>query len=670
MKSKIYMEKMPHKSGIYMIYSKKSNSIYIGKAKDLFSRSYQHIKALFLGKDNTILNSDFFNKPDDFYILKLEYVEETSLSIMEDIYYEAAKECINDDLFFRLYNINKPISAIKINISDEKIKIASNIIKNKIKNLNSIADYSIFTEKNFKARDWLDSNIISDLSLESVSLKEMFERGELEFLSFAKIGDYIGEDAPQTLSEILIEKHQDLNGDSHKCLWMIEGVALHYFNRYINTFKTKYGNNKKLYCLFKLTAQPYEDNDRKRKTYSYKTDGITLYGTGPGDTEKTIFKQKKGLLIKKFYTVKEDFNFEELQHKYYRTNIICNSNNKIQENSDSMGKNSFFTFINKKLLFEEKNADIRKLVRLENENEIIESIRKSSKNPNVFPECNKEEHPTFYLLAEIENYVQAKADEFKILSWNINDFGGTKYHLAETRKGKWIDWEKWSNIKKSQTIKKIKAYIKNVNPTILIFQEFEVNATKDSSEFIEWMKQMGYIFEREESTKKLSMTVMFIKTDLKYEKVETGHYLNARAFAIRFNYKHKNYVLYGTHVPLNSQYRKNVREDYWKEIINFYERLKEHNEENIIMLGDFNTSDKSSEAYKLYQNLISEKHAVDLWLHLNNPDNTSTEKKYRNRLDYAIVSPNILEENITMEIDQDIMDEDEASDHAPLLVKI
>lgn len=670
MRSKIYMEKMPHKSGIYMIYSKKSNSIYIGKTKDLFSRSYQHVKALFLGKDNTILNSDFFNNPDDFYILKLEYVEETSLSTMEHIYYEAAKECMNDNLFSKVYNINKPISVAQINISDEKIKIASNILKDKIKNFNSIIDYNIFTEKNFKARDWLDSNIINDLKLDSVSLKEMFERGELEFLSFAKIGDYIGRDAPQTLSEILIEKNQDLNGEPHKCLWMIEGVALHYFNRYISTFKAKFGNDKKLYCLFKLTAQPYKDNGRKRKTYSYKTDRIILYGTGPGDTEKTVFKQKKGLLIKKFYTIKEDFNFEELQHKYYRTNITYNSNNTIQKNSDNMGNNSFFTFVRKSLLFEEKHTDIRKLVRLENEKEILEDIRRNSENPNVFPECNREEHPTFYLLAEIENYVQAKADELKILSWNINDFGGTKYHLAETRKGKWIDWEKWSSIKKSETIKKIKAYIKKVNPTILIFQEFEVNATKDSNEFIQWMKQMGYAFEREESTKKLSMTVMFIKSNLKYEKVETGHDLNARAFAIRFNYKYKNYLLYGTHVPLNTKNRKNVREDYWKEIINFYERLKEDNEENIIMLGDFNTSDKTSEAYKLYQDLINERHAIDLWLYLYNPDNTSTEKKYRNRLDYAIVSQGILKENIKMEIDQDVMDKYELSDHASLLIKM
>lgn len=106
--------------------------------------------------------------------------------------------------------------------------------------------------------------------------------------------------------------------------------------------------------------------------------------------------------------------------------------------------------------------------------------------------------------------------------------------------------------------------------------------------------------------------------------------LTARDYAIKI----EDYIIYGTHVPLNSANRPNVREDYWEEIIDFYNSYKE---DKLILLGDFNTYIES-EAYRRYQELL-ECGAYDLWLRQGKSNSTPTELKHRGRLDYIFISP-------------------------------
>lgn len=253
-----------------------------------------------------------------------------------------------------------------------------------------------------------------------------------------------------------------------------------------------------------------------------------------------------------------------------------------------------------------------------------------------------------------------------IMSLNINDFGGTSEHLQEhkTANGH-IDWSFWKNrIYKIAIIDKLKDIINRKKPSVIIIQEFEHNNSPEPIDFIKWMKEQGYEVKGNIPTYKVSMTLLFVKIAefseiaIKHSKTE----INARDYAVCVG----GYIIYGTHIPLNSKNRPNVREDYWDEVIAFYE---EHSADKVVLIGDFNTFDKSTPAYKKYQTLC-EKGAIDLWLNKGNPDDTATEIKFRKRLDYVFISPSVEEYIVSMDIDSGIMDEEKISDHAVLFLEL
>ena len=64
--------------------------------------------------------------------------------------------------------------------------------------------------------------------------------------------------------------------------------------------------------LFKLTAYPYSNADEEAHEYYWEKDGVKYICTSP--EKKTV----KALVLKNFYFVEEDFNFKELQKRYYK----------------------------------------------------------------------------------------------------------------------------------------------------------------------------------------------------------------------------------------------------------------------------------------------------------------------------------------------------------------
>lgn len=257
-----------------------------------------------------------------------------------------------------------------------------------------------------------------------------------------------------------------------------------------------------------------------------------------------------------------------------------------------------------------------------------------------------------------------------IISLNINDFGGAYEQLACYKKINYkgnevTDWNSWKKISKSHIIAKLQKYILKKKPTVIFLQEFELNNSDEPMNFINWMKEKGYEVKGVMPSYHISITIVFVKNDCNSSKINIVHdktELDARDYAIKI----REYVIYGTHVPLNSKTRPSIREDYWDEILAFYEQYKT---EKIILMGDFNTYDKSSDAYKKYQQLLNNG-ASDLWLKLGKADSTPTEKKYRNRLDYVFVSQSMEKCVESMDIDIDIMDVDEISDHAAIILEI
>lgn len=254
-----------------------------------------------------------------------------------------------------------------------------------------------------------------------------------------------------------------------------------------------------------------------------------------------------------------------------------------------------------------------------------------------------------------------------IISLNINDFGGTDEHLAKYKKincfGKeCFDWNAWRKIPKVHIIEWLKEIVSKKKPTVFILQEFEFNNSKEPMDYIKWMKEKGYTVKGVMPDYKVSMTLFFVKgefSDIGIIHPKTG--LTARDYAIKI----EDYIIYGTHVPLNSANRPNVREDYWEEIIDFYNSYKE---DKLILLGDFNTYIES-EAYRRYQELL-ECGAYDLWLRQGKSNLTPTELKHRGRLDYIFISPSAEEGVVSMDIDLDTMDKDKISDHAALVLEL
>ncbi|CIV12156.1 Endonuclease/Exonuclease/phosphatase family [Streptococcus pneumoniae] len=169
----------------------------------------------------------------------------------------------------------------------------------------------------------------------------------------------------------------------------------------------------------------------------------------------------------------------------------------------------------------------------------------------------------------------------KILNININDFGGPENHREDFKNkfgnGKYI--QEWDKLDKKETINSFISKIDEYKPDIIIIQEYDINSTECQDIFVPLMRKKGYIPKSVsvKSKKRPSMTVFFVKNDLGYKPISTGHDRNGRAYAIQVN----DLVIYGTHVPPSRDVVS-----FWKEINNFVQRFKNN---KLLLIGDFNT---------------------------------------------------------------------------------
>ncbi len=160
----------------------------------------------------------------------------------------------------------------------DKIGSAKTDIENALKR--EVKGTEKYTFARFKSiKDWVPTELVERLQLKPVSLNRMFENGEIDFLMFGKAGDYIGENKPQTIPEILEEKVGDL-AEKARCLWATSGPKMDIFSTFYSLFRKKYGEEKKLYVLFRLTINKYESM-KPQKTYRWEKDGITYTDTAP-----------------------------------------------------------------------------------------------------------------------------------------------------------------------------------------------------------------------------------------------------------------------------------------------------------------------------------------------------------------------------------------------------
>ena len=268
----------------------------------------------------------------------------------------------------------------------------------------------------------------------------------------------------------------------------------------------------------------------------------------------------------------------------------------------------------------------------------------------------------------------------KIISLNVNRFGGdgesfeavkkhhTFYHDYRDYREALSDWD---SRPKTQSIQGIIEIVKNQIPDILVLQEYDFKSTdsRGSNGFEDKMTKLGYhVTPREFDGERPSVTVMFVKNDLISREGNNPHQAKGsptdRAHVIEID----DIVIYGTHVPFSSENNPQKAENYWDELLDFYDRNKGR---KVILIGDFNTYDEDKSIRKYYHNLLAA-NASDVWLKLGNPNWTPTEKKHKGRLDYAFASPAMIEHISSMQIypQNEEFDDWTLSDHAALILSI
>lgn len=406
----IYVERMEHRPGIYIIFNRRTLEIYIGQARRMKERVLQHVRNLYLNEDNNkTLQNEFNDGKDNYYMGCLRELDDAeSLNRWEGIYYQVCKDLYGKE---RLYNQNKP-PKISSEIKTEEREIAENTIRSILKKKADTKGLKRFTSCGFaEMRDWIPREVLDELGIQSRSLKQMFENHEIDFLLFGKAGDYIGADKPDTICETLRKKIDELNSAENertrRCLWETSGPDPDIFSRWLSLYHRIYGEDKKVYVLFEFTINRYKQgSDKKETTFCWECDGVRYKDTVPSNK-----KNAKALVIKNFYAVEEDFNFGDLQDVYYRfdTAALHTSMQKYKLNSNNLSRLTLYASVLNSLIVDAENEEIRQELGFSDAPYLLEEFMKSrniSGQSEFFPTCDENhDHPVYYLLAEVENYV-------------------------------------------------------------------------------------------------------------------------------------------------------------------------------------------------------------------------------------------------------------------------
>lgn len=251
----------------------------------------------------------------------------------------------------------------------------------------------------------------------------------------------------------------------------------------------------------------------------------------------------------------------------------------------------------------------------------------------------------------------------RILSINMNDFGGTNNHLLEHKTyNAWtdrecIDWKYWSSIDKRNVFELFLNYLSEIEPNILIINEMIVSSLEEI-DFISKIRERGYLYFDECIPKggKYSFTMMFYK-NIECTLLESPNkgYKENRTI----QYSCEGIRIIGTHFPPESN------TTFLKAIDNF---CTANINEKVIIMGDLNANDPTRGNKQMVEKMIAYGYR-DVWIQRGNPSNTPTEIKYGGRLDYVISSNSIYDEITNIKIDPKTM-ESGMTDHAALIIDL
>ena len=251
----------------------------------------------------------------------------------------------------------------------------------------------------------------------------------------------------------------------------------------------------------------------------------------------------------------------------------------------------------------------------------------------------------------------------RIMSINMNDFGGKNEHLMRhryfnNRDRKYrIDWKYWAKqVKKDETWDNLKEYILDKQPDLLVIEEMLISCY-ESIDFIGELEEMGYSYIEECLPERgnYSLTMMFLRDGNPKYIPSPGKYRENRSVVC----KEDDLLICGSHFPCESD------EIFLNHMENF---VVDNLNDDFLLVGDLNANDQTRGNKKMINRLL-DTGAVDLWMMFGNDENTPTEAQYQGRLDYAIASPSLAKKVKNMEIDPFLMNAS-VTDHAAIIVDI
>ena len=251
----------------------------------------------------------------------------------------------------------------------------------------------------------------------------------------------------------------------------------------------------------------------------------------------------------------------------------------------------------------------------------------------------------------------------RIMSINMNDFGGKSEHLMTHRyfnnrdRNYHIDWEYWAKqVKKDEVWNGLKEYILDKQPDLLLVEEMLI-CSYESIDFIGELKKIGYYYIEECLPERgnYSLTMMFFRDGNPKYIHSPGKYRENRTVVCKEN----DLMICGSHFPYESD------EVFLNHMENF---VVSYLKDDFLLVGDLNANDQTKGNKKMINRLL-DKGAVDLWIAAGNDENTPTEAQYQGRLDYAIASPSLASKVENIEIDPFLMNAG-ITDHAAVIVDI
>lgn len=255
----------------------------------------------------------------------------------------------------------------------------------------------------------------------------------------------------------------------------------------------------------------------------------------------------------------------------------------------------------------------------------------------------------------------------KILHLNVNNFGGLsskplpKYY---TDGNLWrISVAGWREENKNNILKNVQS-IADISKDFDVIFLHEVDTNCDS-----WSKLNNLMKEQYDLVmpggvdsasffKKgnLSISCSFIKRDVQYEtKANFWGKDNLRSIEITVGDIH----IIGLHMP--------YKLTEWDKLIKKYETLRN---EKLLIIGDMNVYARGSDRREKFDTLFNEENkAIDLWVAQDEREETPTFGS-GDRIDYAIATPKLYEENAPRESILDNIRCRKISDHEGIAVEL